>query len=192
MVGGRARVATRIAGIVGAAFLVVAMIPASASAAGARATIARGIQHEFGSCGSTNDGYAMTGSLQGCWWVDTFDVKPMPTQGTMLAHGREHFEGCFGAVCGTFTTTYTYTARFDGATELHGRCHHPITGGTGGFAGASGELSFTDVVDAEPFYYPYWGNIHLDPIAAVSSAVTTTASKVRTNASAKAVAVAPC
>ena len=24
-----------------------------------------------------------------------------------------------------------------------------------------GELSFTDVVDAEPFYYPYWGNIQL-------------------------------
>ena len=62
---------------------------------------------------------------------------------------------------GTFKTTYTYTARFDGATELHGRCHHPILDGDGVFAGARGEMSFTDVVDANPVYYPYWGNIRL-------------------------------
>ena len=46
-------------------------------------------------------------------------------------------------------------------TELHGRCHHPIVGGDGVFAGARGELSFTDVVDANPVYYPYWGNVQL-------------------------------
>ena len=80
----------------------------------------------------------------------------------MLAHGREHFTGWLGTRYGTFYTTYTYTARFDGAVELHGRCHHPITGGNGDFAGIRGELSFTDVVDQEPFSYPYWGNIQLD------------------------------
>ena len=68
----------------------------------------------------------MTGSLDGCWWVDTFEVKPMPVQGTMLAHGTEHFTAGSATLYGTFQTTYTYTARFDGAVELHGRCHHPI------------------------------------------------------------------
>ena len=28
--------------------------------------------------------------------------------------------------------------------EQHGRCHHPITGGTGGFAGATGVVHFKD------------------------------------------------
>ena len=142
--------------------LLAAVFPGSALAAGSGATVVRGIQHEFGSCQIDGvDGYLMDGTLTGCWIIDTFEVKPMPTQGTMLAHGTEHFEGYLGGKFGTFKTTYTYTARFDGATELHGRCHHPIIDGDGVFAGARGELSFTDVVDANPVYYPYWGNIQL-------------------------------
>src|SRR6478735_7031157 len=119
--------------------LLAAVVPGSALAAGNGATVVRGIQHEFGSCQIDGvDGYLMDGSLTGCWIVDTFEVKPMPAQGTMLAHGTEHFEGYLGGKWGTFKTTYTYTARFDGATELHGRCHHPIlqSQGTGVFAGA--------------------------------------------------------
>jgi hypothetical protein len=141
--------------------LVAAFAPSIALAGGRGATIVRGIQHEYGSCGLSNDGYLMTGSLDGCWWVDTFEVKPMPVQGTMLAHGTEHFTGWLGSRFGTFYTEYSYTARFDGAIELHGRCHHPIIGGIGDFVGIRGELSFTDVVDQEPFSYPYWGNIQL-------------------------------
>ena len=166
--------------------LVAALAPSMALAGGGGATIVRGIQHEYGSCGVNGDGYLMTGSLEGCWWVDTFEVKPMPAQGTMLAHGVEHFTGWLGSNYGTFYTEYTYTAQFDGATELHGRCHHPITGGSGDFAGARGEMSFTDVVDEEPFSYPYWGNIHLGrngttgattaTFASVSLASTTLAS----------------
>ena len=188
-----ARITRDVATIVVAAALLAAIVPASAVAAGHGATIVRGIQHEFGSCGTNNDGYAMEGALVGCWWVDTFDVKPHPAQAGMLAHGKEHFIGCLGTVCGSFETTYTYTARFDGATELHGRCHHPLTEGkgTGGFAGARGELSFTDVVDAEPFFYPYWGNIQLGRDAQ-SVATASRTSALRTSASAKQAASAPC
>ena len=109
--------------------LLAVVVPGTALAAGGGATVVRGIQHEFGSCQIDGvDGYLMDGSLTGCWIVDTFEVKPMPVQGTMLAHGTEHFVGYLGGAFGTFRTTYTYTARFDGATELHGRCHHPIVG----------------------------------------------------------------
>jgi hypothetical protein len=147
--------------------LLAAVVPGTALAASSGATVVRGIQHEFGSCQIEGvDGYLMDGSLTGCWIIDTFEVKPMPVQGTMLAHGTEHFVGYLGGAFGAFRTTYTYTARFDGATELHGRCHHPIVGGDGVFAGARGELSFTDVVDANPVYYPYWGNIQLGRRAA--------------------------
>jgi hypothetical protein len=190
-----ARITRYAATIVVAAAMLAAIVPASAAAADRGATIVRGIQHEYGSCGKDNDGYAMEGALVGCWWVDTFDVKPHPALAGMLAHGKEHFEGCLGAVCGSFETTYTYTARFDGAIELHGRCHHPLTEGkgTGGFAGARGELSFTDVVDSEPFFYPYWGNIQLGRDAqSLATTIRTSASRSSGPASGKQAASAPC
>jgi hypothetical protein len=186
-----ARAARRTAGIIVMAGMLAAVVPITVLAAGGGATIVRGIQHEYGSCGTNNDGYAMEGALVGCWWVDTFDVKSHPAQAGMLAHGEEHFVGCLGTVCGEFKTTYTYTAQFDGATELHGRCHHPIVEGSGGFAGARGELSFTDVVDSEPFSYPYWGNIQLGR-ETQSLATTTRTAAARTSPSAKQAATAPC
>ena len=192
-VGQSARIARGSVAIIVAAGLLAAIIPGTALGAGGGATITRGIQHEYGS-GGNDDGYLMTGALEGCWWVDTFDVKPMPVQGTMLATGKEHFIGCLNTtICGSFETTYTYTARFDGATELHGRCHHPIdpTKGTGGFAGARGELSFTDVVDSEPFFYPYWGNIQLGRVA-TSETTTVALASARTAGSPKGAASAPC
>lgn len=146
-----------------AALLLASAIPAGASAAGRGSTIVRGTQLAAGSC--ADGGYAMTGDLVGCWWIDTFDAWSDPDKSTLRATGTEHFTGCLGSVCGTFFTTYVFTAKTDGpwpvSPEIHGRCHHPVVGGTGGFAGARGEISFTDVVDVNPPYYPYWGNIHL-------------------------------
>jgi hypothetical protein len=139
------------------------VLTAGAAAAGNGTTIARGVQLAAGTC--ADGGYAMTGSLIGCWWIDTFETKSSPDKSTFVARGTEHFTGCLGSTCGTFYTTYTFTAKTDGpwptSAEIHGRCHHPIIGGTGGFAGASGVLSFHDVVDVSPPYYPYAGNVHL-------------------------------
>ena len=107
----------------------------------------------------------MTGSLVGCWVIDTFETTSDPSKSHFRATGTEHFTGCLGSVCGTFFTTYSFTAKTDGpwptAAEVHGRCHHPVIGGTDGFAGASGEISFHDVVDVSPPHYPYVGNVHL-------------------------------
>ena len=111
--------------------------------------------------------------------------------GRPFAHGTEHFTGWLGTLYGTFYTTYSYTARFDGAVELHGRCHHPILGGSGDFAGVRGELSFTDVVDEEPFSYPYWGNIQLDrgtPVILSSAASSARLASARVASA----ATAPC
>jgi hypothetical protein len=187
----RARLGRRGIATIIATVLLAAVVPGTVGAAGQGATVVRGIQHEFGSCGN-GDGYLMEGALDGCWWVDTFEVKPMPAQGTMLAHGNEHFTGCLGQVCGTFWTTYTYTARFDGATELHGRCHHPIVKGIEGFSGARGELSFTDVVSSEPFFYPYWGNVQLGRKARAETVAQTSATTMRTAAAPESSVSAPC
>ena len=157
------RVSARTLGVfLGAALLVASAVPASA-AASRGATTVRGTQHAAGSCES--GGYAMTGSLVGCWWIDTFESKSDPSKAHYLATGTEHFTGCLGPICGTFFTTYSFSAKTDGpwptSAEIHGRCHHPVVGGTDGFTGASGEISFHDVVDVSPPYYPYWGTVHL-------------------------------
>ena len=156
-----------------AASLAIAVLTGTALAGG-RGVAVRGTQLAAGSC--EDGGYAMTGALVGCWWIDTFETKSSPDKSHYRATGEEHFEGCLGAVCGSFTTRYQFTAKTDGpwptSAELHGRCHHPVTGGTGGFAGASGQISFHDVVDVSPPFYPYWGNVHLATGATGASAPT--------------------
>ena len=162
-------------GMLLAAFLLAAALPTTAAAAGNGAIVVRGIQHEYGSCEKNGElGYLMTPApgqtspaLQGCWFVETFFVDPkFDGMAHFMAVGVERFEGWLGDVQGTFHTRYIYTAKTDGDytnfLEIHGRCHHPITWGEGGFAGVGGELSFTDVVDVNPPYYPYWGSIRLD------------------------------
>ena len=154
---GRRAVLAVLASLVGSLFAV-----GSTTASGG-ATITRGIQEAAGSC--EDGGYAMTGRLVGCWWIDTFETRSDESKSHFHASGTEHFTGCLGTTCGTFYTTYTFSAKTDGpwptSAEIHGRCHHPIIGGTGGFAGASGEISFHDVVDVAPPYYPYVGPVHL-------------------------------
>ena len=100
----------------------------------------------------------MAGSLDGCWYTYVSDSKENPS-GTYQETGTELFVGCLGTTCGQFTTTYTFTGKFTAnfEAEIHGRCHHPVTGGTGGFAGMSGVILFKDDVDTGIFYYR--GNI---------------------------------
>lgn len=154
------------------AALIVSLLASGVVTAGNGATIVRGVQKEFGSCGG--DGYAMTGSLVGCWWITKFESKTDSSKSNFRATGEELFDGCLGSICGTFTTTFSFTAKMDGpwetSAEIHGRCHHPVTGGTGGFVGARGEISFHDVVVSPP-YYPYWGNIHLAQSGSASTRV---------------------
>ncbi|MFL6181960.1 MAG: hypothetical protein ACJ73J_06580, partial [Actinomycetes bacterium] len=78
--------------------------------------------------------------------------------GSASFHGTEHFVGCIdrngdGACTavdpwGTFRTTFKFSAKLDlvSGAEIHGRCHHPIVGGSDAFANASGVINFHDNV----------------------------------------------
>ena len=101
----------------------------------------------------------LVGSLDGCWYTYVSDSKVNPS-GTYQETGTELFVGCLnGTTCGQFTTTYTFTGKFtESGAEIHGRCQHPVTGTTGGFAGMSGVIQFKDDVDTGIFYYR--GNIN--------------------------------
>lgn len=148
-----------------AAALAAFLLPGALAAAGNGATVVRGTQGAIGTCGG--DGYVMTGDLVGCWWTTKFESTTDPLKHNVRATGEELFVGWIGSRFGSFTTTFVYTAKMDGpwgsSPEIHGRCHHPITrgSGTGDFEGISGELSFKDVVDVNPPYYPYWGSVRL-------------------------------
>jgi hypothetical protein len=155
----------------GATLGIVAVQPA----AGARAVTVRGDQLIAGSENCQNaqpDTYRMAGDLVGCWYTVTFDVVQANDNagGHFKASGTEHFVGCLntngnnqcdpGEPFGTFDTTFTFTAKFaPSGDEIHGRCQHPIVGGSGGFDGARGVISFKDIPPEGRF--PYHGNIKL-------------------------------
>jgi hypothetical protein len=104
----------------------------------------------------------LTGSLHGCWYTYVSSAK-FNRSGTYQETGTEIFVGCFNGTCGTFETTYTFTAKYVDETfaeEIHGRCHHPIASGTGGFAGATGVVNFKD--DVVNFKFDYRGHIDLE------------------------------
>lgn len=157
------------------AIAVAVSIVAVQAAAGAGAVIVRGDQFIAGSQACPNaqpDTYRMAGDLVGCWYTTSFEILQANDNpgGHFKASGTEHFVGCLNtngnATCdagepsGTFDTTFVFTAKFaPTGDEIHGRCHHPIVGGTGAFAGASGGLSFTDIPSEGRF--PYHGEIKL-------------------------------
>jgi hypothetical protein len=104
----------------------------------------------------------MTGDLEGCLYtfVETAESSP---SGTYRETGTELFVGSWGDETGTFETTYRFEAKYedvnDQATEIFGRCQHPIVvgSGTGVFEGVSGILLFKDDIEAGNF--PYRGHL---------------------------------
>jgi hypothetical protein len=103
------------------------------------------------------------GELVGCWYTYVSASQFNPS-GTYIEQGSEIFVGCLnGTTCGTFETVYTFTAKYVDDTfaeELHGRCQHPIVGGTGDFATATGLVLFKD--DVVNLKYNYRGHISVE------------------------------
>jgi hypothetical protein len=142
------RFATRTLGVAGLATALAASPAGTAYAAGA--TNVQGLLRP-------DDGHVCTarpqalfantveGSLVGCWYVDTAEYKHANDNGNFIATGTETFLGCLSTRCGAFHTTYTFTAKYDGDHEEHGRCHHPVVSGEGGFAGVTGEINMHDL-----------------------------------------------
>jgi hypothetical protein len=104
----------------------------------------------------------MTGDLEGCLYtfVETAESSP---SGTYRETGTELFVASDGV--STFETTYRFEAKYedvtDPATEIFGRCQHPIVegSGTGIYEGVTGRIDFKDDVEAGNF--PYRGHLRL-------------------------------
>jgi hypothetical protein len=109
----------------------------------------------------------LDGNLKGCLYTFVGPTKSSPS-GTYRETGREVFVGSIrgGTGSGTFKLTYRFEAKYedldDPATEIFGRCQHPIVrgSGTGVFEGVTGILLFKDVIEAgEAPYFPYRGHL---------------------------------
>jgi hypothetical protein len=137
----------------------------SARADGATQIAGVGYWAAAGECtdaeGSGADGaLTMTGDLEGCLYifVETSECTP---GGTYHETGTETFVAGDGS--GTFETTYKFTAKMadcpDLATEIWGRCQHPIVAGsgTGIYEGVTGRFNIEDDVVAVNF--PYKGHL---------------------------------
>jgi hypothetical protein len=156
--------------LVAATLLALILAAPAALAGGATQISGVGLFDDRGDCDDPEGEDAdfaviMTGDLEGCLYtfVDTAESSP---SGTYLETGRELFVASEGA--GTeeqsqFTTTYRFEAKYedvtDPATEIFGRCQHPIVegSGTGIYEGVTGILFFKDDVEAGNF--PYRGHL---------------------------------
>jgi hypothetical protein len=146
---------------------VVSTAPSPAFAGGATQISGLGFYAEGDACDDPRGegaAYAvvMTGDLEGYLYtfVETAETSP---SGTYRETGTELFVASDGS--GTFETTYRFEAKYEDvanpATEIFGRCQHPIVkgSGTGIFEGVTGRLDFKDDIEAGNF--PYRGHLRL-------------------------------
>jgi hypothetical protein len=114
--------------------------------------------------------YKMQGGLIGDWAITSFtEIAKVPI---FRAKGTELFVGCLdvrrdgsckGDPAGKLRFSFRYWAQFDAQGGLvWGSCVHPITGGTGAFAGATGVLAMVDTPTAQGVSTSYIGNVTLN------------------------------
>src|ERR687898_265481 len=145
---------------------VVSTAPSPALAEGATQISGIGFFADTGECedpaGADAD-YAliMTGDLEGGCLYTFIETAESSPSGTYRETGTELFVASDGS--GTFETTYRFEAKYedvtDPATEIFGRCQHPIVegSGTGIFQDVSGIVFFKD--DVEAGNLPYRGHL---------------------------------
>jgi hypothetical protein len=97
--------------------------------------------------------YKMTGGLVGDWKITAF--KETASAPVFKGKGTELFEGCLdrkldgacaGDPSGKLKFSFRYWGKFGKGDKLElGTCAHPIVGGSGDFAGATGFLMMVDL-----------------------------------------------
>lgn len=114
--------------------------------------------------------YKMQGGLIGDWANTSFtEIAKTPIY---KGKGTELFVGCLdvkrdgsckGDPAGKLRFSFRLWAQFDPQGGLvWGSCWHPITGGTGAFAGATGVLTMVDTPTAQGVSTSYIGNVTLN------------------------------
>jgi hypothetical protein len=123
--------------------------------------------------------YKMAGGLVGNWKITSFKELPAAA-GVFKAKGTESFNGCIdrkldgsctGDPSGGLKFSFRYWGRFSKEDKLElGTCAHPVTGGSGAFAGATGFLMMVDLpTNKAPFEITEYEGVITLPGQAVSA-----------------------
>jgi hypothetical protein len=143
--------------LLAAAALLVGAAPASATYVSGKQTI---VSEKKGT-------FKMAGGLVGSFAITSFKVlKKKPV---FKAKGTESFNGCMdlghdgsctGDPSGTMDFTFTYWAKIGGGKVQLGTCAHPVVGGTGAFAAATGFLMMVDMpIKKKPFIKTHYEGV---------------------------------
>ena len=99
----------------------------------------------------------MAGGLIGNWKITSF--KELAKSPDLQGQGDREFNGCLdlghdgscaGDPTGTLSFRFLYWGKFGAGDSLvWGSCWHPVTGGSGDFAGAEGVLTMVDTPTAK-------------------------------------------
>lgn len=143
-----------------AALTLVVVVPAGAGGpdrSGVLTVLGQLLDDDAGTPGDPSDDFTrMTGTLLGKRLVTSEDFRYDPLTGAIIAWGTERFDGCIDRnsnhacgpteTAGTLDLAFVYWGELDPATFAlrSAQCVHPITGGTGGFAGAQGTITMKD------------------------------------------------
>jgi hypothetical protein len=132
----------------------------------------------------------MHGTLVGTWFTTSF-IPTYDSPTLFAAKGTERFVGCVDSnrnrTCnasepqGTLRFAFIYWANFDAATGAfkHAQCVHPVTRGTGSFAGATGLLLMDDHVHGGEVKTNYHGEIQFAGGGSASQSVPASAQAPR-------------
>ena len=173
----------RILGALGGVVVLLAAVVAAAGTANGtsspRTYHVRGTQTVVDENAGT---YRMHGALVGAWATTSF-APTFESDTLFVGVGTERFRGCVdtnrnrscqdGERHGAITFSFTYWANYDRTTGafLHGQCVHPVTGGSGGFAGASGLLLMNDTVHGDTVVTTYKGQLQFGASGAAAQRV---------------------
>jgi len=180
--------AARRSAFIAAVAIAFASVTASATAEAAAGRLPKTVQVQ-GSQTRVGDGlYAMHSApgragLVGEWETEVFSWKfVLPFY---FETGTERFDGCLDLngdnAChheptGSLTFNYAAWVKFDPDLlptvykQLAGGCVHPVTGGSGGFAGARGLLTMRDRLVGDTIETTYRGTLRFGPGGSVSAA----------------------
>jgi hypothetical protein len=130
--------------------------------------------------------YQVDGSLVGSWSVTALKINHTGVDGSFVGSGKELFRGCLdadrsgtcqtGEPTGTLRFSFVYWAKYKpGTTTLvRGQCVHPVIGGTGAFAKATGVIHMKDVPTPSGVRTTYTGTLAVPGLATASVAPTAT------------------
>ena len=124
--------------------------------------------------------FTMKGDLVGTWFTRS-GVATTTKPTLLVVVGTEEFVGCLDRrgdgrcgsrdLTGTLTFDFIYWANFDDKGKLiKGQCTHPVTGGTGDFAGSRGIINMYDTPVGSKVKTTYRGDIDLNAVPSEKSA----------------------